>query len=131
MFCAIPKALVRKTDATLPLPSIRLKDISAVIDCRCKEYSRTLHGVDKFENWRGYKVSCTFATNVRPYCPQLKTMSGIWFLDLLRDEDGLNLRGWLSPTGIVELLERDISAGGKIFWSQWRRAPARRAPSSE
>ena len=87
------------------------KDVSAVIDCQCKEYSRTLRGVDEFENWCGYKVPFTFATNGKPYCPQLETISGIWFLDLRRaDNTPKALRGWISPTGIVELLERNISA---------------------
>ena len=88
------------------------KNVSAVIDCQCKEYSRTLRGVDECANWRGYKVPFTFATNGKPYCPQLETMSGIWFLDLRRaDNTPKALRGWISPTGIVELLERDIFAG--------------------
>ena len=87
------------------------KDVSAVIDCQCKEYSRSLRGVNDFENWRGFKVPFTFATNGRPYYSQLEMKSGIWFLDLRRDDNTPKaLRGWISPTGIVELLERNISA---------------------
>lgn len=90
------------------------KDVSAVIDCQCKEYSRTLRDINEFENWHGYKVPFTFATNGRPYCPQLETMSGIWFLDLRQTNNTPNaLRGWLSPNGITELLERNISAGNE------------------
>ena len=90
------------------------KDISAVIDCQCKEYSRTLCGVDEFDNFCGYKVPFTFATNGRPYCKQLETKSGIWFLDFRRaDNVPKALRGWISPTGISELLERNISAGNE------------------
>lgn len=88
------------------------KDVSAVIDCQCKEYSRTFRGVDECANWCDYKVPFTFATNGKPYCPQLETMLGIWFLDLRRaDNSPKALCGWISPTGIVKLLEHDISAG--------------------
>ena len=53
-----------------------------------------------------------FATNGRPYNKQLETMSGIWFLDLRKpDNSPLALHGWISPTGIMELLEKDISVG--------------------
>ena len=88
------------------------KDVSAVIDCQCKEYSRTLRGVDEFGNWCGFKVPFIFATNGRPYNRQLETKSGIWFLDLRKPDNAPKaLRGRLSPIGITELLERDISAG--------------------
>ena len=88
------------------------KDVSAVIDCQCKEYSRNIIGVDELGDWRGFKVPFLFATNGRPYNRQLETKSGIWFLDLRRSDNAPKaLRGWLSPTGIIELLERDISAG--------------------
>ena len=90
------------------------KDVSAVIDCQCKEYSRTLCGVDEFADFCGYKVPFTFATNGRTYCQQLETKSGIWFLDL-REPNNVPkaLHGWISPLGIVELLERNISTGNE------------------
>ena len=53
----------------------------------------------------------TFATNGRPYLEQYDTKSGIWFLDLRQpDNNPKALRGWMSPTGMLELLEKDISA---------------------
>jgi len=56
-------------------------------------------------------VPFTFTTNGRPYLEQYETKSGIWFLDLRRpDNTAKALRGWMSPTGILELLEKDISA---------------------
>ena len=51
------------------------KDVSAVIDCQCKEYSRTLCGVDEIDDFCGYKVPFTFATNGRAYCKQLEIKS--------------------------------------------------------
>ena len=93
------------------------KDVSAVIDCQCKDYARSICDEDKFYQlgeWRGFKVPFTFATNGRPYCPQLETKSGIWFLDLRKSNNAPKaLRGWLSPTGITELLERNISSGNE------------------
>ncbi len=93
------------------------KDVSAVIDCQCKDYARNIRDEDKvyrLGDWHGFKVPFVFATNGRTYNRQLETKSGIWFLDLRRTENTPKaLRGWLSPTGIVELLERDISAGNE------------------
>ena len=93
------------------------KDVSAVIDCQCKDYARNIRDADKIyqlDNWRGFKVPFVFASNGRPYNRQLETKSGIWFLDLRRpDNTPKALRGWLSPTGIIELLERDISTGNE------------------
>lgn len=90
------------------------KDVSAVIDCQCKEYSRTLCDVDEFNNFCGYKVPFTFATNGKAYCQKLETKSGIWFLDLRESNNTPKaLHGWISPFGIVELLKRNISVGNE------------------
>lgn len=93
------------------------KDISAVIDYQGKDYPRNIRDEDEtyvIGQWGEYKVPFTFATNGRPYLEQYKTKSGIWFLDL-RDSANVPqaLHGWMSPTGIEELLEKDIEAGNK------------------
>ena len=90
------------------------KDIPSVIDYQCKEYSRNIRQADagyQIGTWGQYKVPLTFATNGRPYLEQLDTKSGIWFLDL-RDASNAPkaLRGWMSPNGMLELLEKDIAA---------------------
>ena len=90
------------------------KDIPSVIDYQCKEYSRKIRQADadyQIGTWGQYKVPFAFATNGRPYLEQLDTKSGIWFLDL-RDASNAPkaLRGWMSPDGILELLEKDIAA---------------------
>ena len=93
------------------------KDVSAVIDFQCKDYSRNISDEDKayqLGDWNGYKVPFTFATNGRAYNQQLETKSGIWFLDLRRADNAPKaLRGWLSPMGVIELLERNISLGNE------------------
>lgn len=59
--------------------------------------------------WKEYKVPFLFSTNGRPYLQQIKTRSGIWFLDIRKDRNQSEaLRGWFSPQGLVDLFERDI-----------------------
>ncbi|MEQ8361536.1 MAG: type I restriction-modification system endonuclease [Cyclobacteriaceae bacterium] len=59
--------------------------------------------------WQEYKVPFLFSTNGRPYLEQIKTKSGIWFLDVRKKENASRpLQAWFSPKGLQELLERDI-----------------------
>lgn len=90
------------------------KDIPSVIDYQCKDYSRNIRAEDaKYQigTWRNFKVPFTFATNGRPYLKQYDTKSGVWFLDL-RQPDNVPkaMKGWMSPTGMMEQLEKDIQA---------------------
>ena len=93
------------------------KDIPSVIDFQCKDYSRNIRKKDaqyQIGTWGEYKVPFTFATNGRPYLKQYDTKSGIWFLDLRLPYNAPKaLHGWISPTGIMELLEKDIAAGNQ------------------
>lgn len=90
------------------------KDIPSVIDYQCKDYSRNVRAEDeKYQigMWRNYKVPFVFATNGRPYLEQYDTKSGVWFLDLRKSDNAPKaLKGWMSPTGMLELFERDIAA---------------------
>ena len=90
------------------------KDIPSVIDYQCKDYPRNIRVEDnqyRIGAWGEFKVPFTFATNGRPYLEQYKTKSGIWFLDLRQPSNSPKaLHGWISPTGIEELLERDIES---------------------
>jgi len=99
--------------ATIEAKAIH-KDIPSVIDYQCKDYSRNIRSVDagyQIGTWGNYKVPFTFATNGRPYLEQYDTKSGVWFLDLRRPDNAPKaLKGWMSPTGMLELLEKDISA---------------------
>lgn len=93
------------------------KDISSVIDYQCKDYSRLIRNEDKkyqISQWGEYKVPFTFATNGRPYLEQYKTMSGIWFHDLREPSNApMAMRGWMSPIGMAELLDKDIEIGNR------------------
>ncbi len=90
------------------------KDIPSVIDYQCKDYSKNIRIVgeaDQIGMWGNYKVPFTFATNGRPYFEQYDTKSGVWFLDLRKpDYAPKALKGWISPIGILELLEKNIAA---------------------
>ena len=105
-----------KMVATIEAKAIH-KDIPSVIDYQCKDYSRCIRAEDaqhQVGTWGEYKVPFTFATNGRPYLEQYETKSGIWFLDLRLPYNAPKaLHGWISPTGIMELLEKDIAAGNR------------------
>ena len=57
-----------------------------------------------------FPIPFAFSTNGRPYLPQLKTKSGIWFRDT-RTETNLPrpLDGWYTPEGLKELGRRNNS----------------------
>lgn len=97
------------------------KDIPSVLDYQGKDYPRCIRKEDapyQIGIWGKYKVPFTFATNGRPYLEQMKTKSGIWFLDLRRPSNAPKaLRGWISPEGILELLGRDTDAGNQALQS--------------
>ncbi len=99
--------------ATIEAKAIH-KDIPSVIDYQCKEYSGNIREKDaqyQIDTWGSYKVPFTFATNGRPYLEQYDTKSGVWFLDLRRPDNAPRaLKGWISPMGIMELLEKDIQS---------------------
>lgn len=65
--------------------------------------------IELLGNWNSYKVPFLFSTNGREFLEQLKTKSGIWYLDIRKkDNHAAALKGWFSPHGLVELYERDI-----------------------
>ena len=95
------------------------KDIPSVIDYQGKEYPRNIRKEDseyQIGEWGEYKVPFTFATNGRPYLKQLETKSGIWFLDLRSPANNPTaLHGWISPMGMVELLEKNPQEGNSAL----------------
>lgn len=95
------------------------KDIPSVIDYQCKEYAQNIRPEDEkyvITTWGKYKAPFVFATNGRPYLAQLETKSGIWFLDLRKSANMPKaLRGWISPDGMLKLLESDIEKADKAL----------------
>lgn len=58
--------------------------------------------------WDGHRLPFLFSTNSRPFIPQLRTASGIWFRDARRPgNEGRPLEDWYTPTGLAELLMLD------------------------
>lgn len=95
------------------------KDIPSVIDYQCKEYAQNIRPEDEkyvITTWGKYKAPFVFATNGRPYLAQLENKSGIWFLDLRESANMPKaLRGWISPDGMLKLLESDIEKADKAL----------------
>ena len=92
-------------------------DIPAVMDVQGKDYPSHVRSEDaeyQIGTWGAYKVPFMFATNGRPYLEQWREKSGIWFRD---NRDPANipyaLRGWFSPDGLMERLEKDVQAGNQ------------------
>ncbi|HEX7481626.1 MAG TPA: type I restriction-modification system endonuclease [Polyangiales bacterium] len=92
----------------------KAKDVSASIE-QSKRYARNY--VSKAGDappggpWGKYRVPFLFATNGRPYLKQIKSKSGVWFLDARRKDNHAHpLDGWYSPDGLKQLLRVDIDA---------------------
>ena len=89
-------------------------DIPSVIDYQCRDYARNIRREDeayRINQWGEFKVPFLFATNGRKYLKQLEIKSGIWFLDTrVSSNIPKAQQGWMSPEGIMELLEKDIEA---------------------
>lgn len=77
-----------------------------------KRYAKSIqpNGICNFlGKWDEHYVPFLFSTNGRPYLEQLKTKSGIWFLDVRNHRNHSDaLRGWFSPEGLKELFDRDV-----------------------
>ncbi len=58
--------------------------------------------------WEKYQVPFIFSTNGRPYLEQIKTKSGIWFLDVRENRNRSRaLHGWFSPQGLKDLFAQN------------------------
>lgn len=89
-------------------------DIPSVLDYQCKDYAKNIkeeHAEYLIDTWGEYKAPLLFSTNGRKYLKQLETKSGIWFLDVRQPSNIPKAQqGWMSPIGILEMLEKDIEA---------------------
>ncbi|MCT3630352.1 type I restriction-modification system endonuclease [Elizabethkingia anophelis] len=82
-----------------------------------KKYAENIKEVEDVTlmgEWDHYKVPFLFSTNGRKYLEQLKTKSGIWFLDIRKPNNRATvLKGWYSPESLKELYEKDIDKANK------------------
>jgi type I restriction enzyme R subunit len=99
----------------VPVAAVEAKrkniDVSASLQ-QAKRYSRGFSftsGMKSSESGSAeFKLPFAFSTNGRPYLNQLKTRSGIWFIDLRRPDNLAHvLDGWYTPEGITGLLKVD------------------------
>ncbi|MCO6456486.1 MAG: type I restriction-modification system endonuclease [Pirellulaceae bacterium] len=92
----------------------RRKDVPAAIEQAkrySRGYSREADQVSPGGPWGKYHVPFLFATNGRPYLRQIRTKSGIWFLDgRLPTNHPKALESWYTPGGLADLLKQDIQA---------------------
>lgn len=88
-------------------------DISTNLD-QAKVYATDateIDGMSLLGIWGDYGVPFLFSTNGRKYLAQLKTKSGIWFLDVRnRYNQARSLKGWYSPDGLKKLYEQNRQA---------------------
>lgn len=103
----IGEQLVGLIDAKKPS-----EDVASTIDVQIKDYATHIRDEDRsyvINKWGEYSVPFLFATNGRPYLEQIKTKSGIWFLDT-REITNLSypIRNWFSPDDLQAKLKQDI-----------------------
>ncbi|MCL1810447.1 MAG: DEAD/DEAH box helicase family protein [Clostridiales bacterium] len=88
------------------------KDVASAIESQCREYSMGIkeeHDNYVIGSWGGYKAPFLFAANGRAYKQQDEAKSGVWFCDARDDANTPKaLQGWMSPQGLLDMLERDI-----------------------
>ncbi|MBC8040085.1 MAG: type I restriction-modification system endonuclease [Opitutaceae bacterium] len=90
------------------------KDVPGVLT-QTKRYSRDFKLNDAGEYapgapWGDHHAPFLFATNGRPYLQQLRTLSGIWFLDTrVKTNQSRPLNGWYSPSGLFAELSTNHS----------------------
>ena len=95
------------------------EDVASTIDVQVKDYAqsiRTEHDKYVINRWGKYKVPFLFASNGRAFLEQLRTKSGIWFLDARKPENqSYPIRNWFSPADIEEKLKQDIDKANKAL----------------
>lgn len=88
------------------------EDVASTIDVQVKDYAKHIkeeHSNYVITSWDGYQVPFLFASNGRAFLEQLRTKSGIWFLDVRKSSNqSYPIRNWFSPSDLKEKLSQDI-----------------------
>ena len=95
------------------------EDVASTIDVQIKDYASHIRPEDlpyTVGTWGSYQVPFLFASNGRAYLEQIRTKSGIWFLDV-RDEANQSypIRNWFSPSDLEEKLAQDIKGANEAL----------------
>ena len=95
------------------------EDVASTIDVQVKDYAAHIKPEDiphTVGNWNGYQVPFLFASNGRAYLEQLRTKSGIWFLDVREQENQpYPIRNWFSPSDLMEKLGQNTVAANQAL----------------
>ena len=88
------------------------EDVASTIDVQVKDYASHIkdeHLKYTIGKWGNYQVPFLMASNGRTYLEQLKTKSGIWFLDARSSSNqSYPVRNWFSPADIEEKLKKNV-----------------------
>lgn len=88
------------------------EDVASTIDVQVKDYAKHIKEEHKRYTiglWDEYQVPFLFASNGRAFLEQLRTKSGIWFLDARKSANqSYPIRNWFSPSDLKEKLGQDI-----------------------
>lgn len=94
-------------------------DVASTIDIQVKDYSKNIkeeHSDYIINTWGEYSVPFLFASNGRPFIEQMRTKSGIWFLDARRNTNqSYPIRNWFSPNDLMEKLSIDIDTANQTL----------------
>ncbi len=95
------------------------EDVASTIDVQVKDYASHIRSEDiKYTvgAWGVYQVPFLFAANGRAYIEQLRTKSGIWFLDARKDSNqSYPIRNWFSPSDLLEKLSQNIDEANQAL----------------
>ena len=95
------------------------EDVASTIDVQVKDYATHIKAEDlKYTvgAWGAYQVPFLFASNGRSYIEQLRTKSGIWFLDARSSANQpYPIRNWFSPSDLLEKLGQNIEEANEAL----------------
>jgi type I restriction enzyme R subunit len=95
------------------------EDVASTIDVQVKDYATNIRPEDSvytIGTWGSYQVPFLFASNGRAYLEQIRTKSGIWFLDA-RDNANQSypIRNWFSPEDLQEKLNQNVKKANEAL----------------
>ena len=97
------------------------EDVAAVIDVQVKDYATHLKEESAkyiINTWENTQVPFLFASNGRPYLEQIRTKSGIWFLDARSSSNQpYPIRNWFSPNDLLERLDQNVDLANVTLYT--------------
>ncbi|MBQ2923151.1 MAG: type I restriction-modification system endonuclease [Tyzzerella sp.] len=95
------------------------EDVASTIDVQVKDYATHIKAEDlryTVGSWGAYQVPFLFASNGRSFIEQLRTKSGIWFLDARNSANQpYPIRNWFSPSDLLEKLDQNIEEANETL----------------